>query len=193
LFDYSEPSVQQHNLTEERDFTLEVIFLLISQLYGNRPDSAVAFLSDADSALYGFLNWASSVKPISMLWTFLDLCASIAEGPNCAVAVDRLFSADTTDQPRSKRFHQSWQMIFDALQYYAENLRSPQAQNLGRSVVPSMADRLELEEEGTVILKAYLRLVRQVAANSHESKMTLLSRNEERVLSVGPPFPFARG
>jgi nuclear pore complex protein Nup205 len=193
LFEYSEPSVQQHNLTEERDFTIEVIFAFISQLYGNRPDSAVVFLSDPDSALYGFLNWASSVKPISMLWTFLDLCASIAEGPNCAVAVDRLFSADTTDQPRSKRFHQSWQMIFEALQYYAENLRSPQAQNLGRSVVPSMVDRLELEEEGTLILKAYLRLVRQVAANSPESKITLLSRNEERVLSVCPPFSFPRG
>jgi nuclear pore complex protein Nup205 len=191
IFDYSEQSAQQHNLTEERDFTLEVIFLFISQLYANRPDSAIVFLTDADSALHGFLNWASSVKPVSMLWTFLDLCASIAEGPNCAVAVDKLFSADSTDQPRSKRFHQSWTIIFEALQYYAENLSSSGNANLGRTMgALAMVDRLELEEEATVILKAYLRLVRQVAANSHESKIALLSRNEERVLSVPNSYVF---
>ena len=191
MFDYSEQSVPAHNLNEERDFTLEVMFLFISQLYANRPDSAIVFLSEPDSALYGFLNWASAVKPVSMLWTFLDLCASIAEGPNCAVAVDKLFSADTADQPRSKRFHQSWKIIFEALQYYADNLSSSTAgnQNLGRTTMASagMVDWLELEEEATVVLKSYLRLVRQVAANSHESKIALLSQNEERVLSVRAP------
>jgi len=50
-----------------------------------------------------------------------------------------------------------------------------------------MVDWLELEDEATVVLKSYLRLVRQVAANSHESKIALLSQNEERVLSVRAP------
>jgi nuclear pore complex protein Nup205 len=182
MFDYSEQSVQHNN--EERDFSLEIFFLLISQLYSNRPDSGQVFLSDPDSALCGFLNWASGVKPVSMLWTFIDLMASLAEGLNCSLAVDKLFSQDTSDQPRSKRFHQSWEMIFGAIQYYADNLSPPQAGNasIGRS--PVIYDRLEIDEETTVVLKSYLRLIRHVAASSHDSKIVLLSKNEDRVLSV---------
>lgn len=183
MFDYSEQSLQ-HSNNEERDFSLEVFFLLLSQLYSNRPDSAGAFLSDPDSALFGFLNWASGVKPVSMLWTFIDLMASFAEGPNCSAAVDRLFSQDTSDQPRSKRFHQSWELIFGALQYYAENLSPPpvSSSTIGRTSV--VFDRLEIDEETTVVLKSYLRLIRNVAASSHDAKLTLLSKNEDRVLSV---------
>lgn len=183
MFDYSEQSIQ-HNNNEERDFSLEVFFLLISQLYGNRPDSAEVFLSDADSALYGFLNWASAVKPVSMLWTFIDLMASLAEGPNCSAVVDKLFSQDPSDQPRSKRFHQSWEMIFGALQYYAENLSPPPSNSATMGRPPVMLDKLEIDEETTVVLKSYLRLVRNVAASSHDAKLTLLSKNEDRVLSV---------
>jgi nuclear pore complex protein Nup205 len=183
MFDYSEQSLQ-HNNNEERDFSLEVFFLLISQLYGNRPDSAEVFLSDADSALYGFLNWASGVKPVSMLWTFIDLMASLAEGPNCSAVVDKLFSQDASDQPRSKRFHQSWELIFGAIQYYAENLSPPPANNATMGRPPVMFDRLEIDEETTVVLKSYLRLVRNVAASSHDAKLALLSKNEDRVLSV---------
>ena len=182
MFDYSEQSLQ-HNNSEERDFSLEVFFLLISQLYSNRPDSGQVFLSEPDSALYGFLNWASGVKPVTMLWTFIDLMASIAEGPNSSLAVDKLFSQDTSDQPRSKRFHQSWEIIFKAIQYYAENL-SPPTGNASIGRTPVMYDRLEIDEETTVVLKSYLRLIRHVAASSRASKTTLLLKNEERVLSV---------
>jgi nuclear pore complex protein Nup205 len=183
LFDYSEQSLQ-HNASEERDYSLEVFFLLISQLYTSRADAGEVFLTDPDSALYGFLNWASAVKPVSMLWTFIDLVASIAEGANCSLAVDKLFSQDTSDQPRSKRFHQSWDLIFGAIQYYAENLSptSPANATIGRA--PMMYDRLEIDEESTVVLKSYLRLIRNVAASSHDAKMALLSRNEGQVLSV---------
>jgi len=187
MFDYSEQSYQHANNSEERDFSLEVFFLLISQLYSSRPDSAQVFLSDPDSALYGFLNWASSVKPVSMLWTLIDLMASLAEGTNCSVVVDKLFSQDASDQPRSKRFHQSWEMIFGAIQYYAENLSPPAQGNasIGRPAV--MYDRLEIDEETTVVLKSYLRLIRNVAASSHDAKIALLSKNEDRVLSVWTP------
>jgi len=182
LFDYSEQSLQQNN--EERDYSLEVFFLLISQLYSNRPDAGEVFLTDPDSALFGFLNWASGVKPVSMLWTFLDLTASLAEGPNSSVAVNNLFSQDTSDQPRSKRFHQSWGLIFGAIQYYAENLSPPPAGNASIGRAPVAYDRLEIDEETTIVLKTYLRLIRNVAANSHDAKIALLSRNEDRVLSV---------
>lgn len=183
LFDYSEQSVQ-HASSEERDFSLEVFFLLISQLYSDRPDSGERFLSDPDSALYGFLNWASGVKPVSMLWTFMDLMASLAEGPNCSVAVDKLFSQDTSEQPKSKRFHQSWKAIFGAIQYYAENLSPPTVGNASIGRTPIVYDRLEIDDESTVVLKSYLRVIRNVAANSHDAKISLLSKNEDRVLSV---------
>jgi nuclear pore complex protein Nup205 len=183
MFDYSEQSLQ-HSNNEERDFSLEVFFLFISQLHSNRPDSGQAFLSDPDSALYGFLNWASGVKPVPMLWTFIDLMASLAEGPNCSLAVDKLFSQDTSNQPRSKRFYQSWEIIFGAIQYYAENLSPTSTGNASIGRTPVMYDRLEIEEESTVVLKSYLRLIRHVAASLHESKITLLSKNEDRVLSV---------
>ena len=183
MFDYSEQSFQ-HPSNEERDYSLEVFFMLLSQLYSNRPDSAGIFLSDPESALFGFLNWASGVKPVSMLWTFIDLMASLAEGPNCSAAVDKLFSQDTSDQPRSKRFHQSWEMIFGALQYYAENLSPPPVSGSTIGRAPVVLDRLEIDEETTVVLKSYLRLIRNIAASSHEAKLTLLSKNEDRVLSV---------
>jgi nuclear pore complex protein Nup205 len=186
IFDYSEQSLQHpsNHGSEERDFSLEIFFILISQLYFNRPDSGHVFLSDPDSALYGFLNWASGVKPVSMLWTFMDLMASLADGPNCSVIVDRLFSQDTSDQPRSKRFHQSWEMIFGAIQYYAENLSAlpPASTSIGRA--PVVYDRLEIDEETTVVLKSYLQLIRNVAANSRDARSALLSKNEGRVLSV---------
>jgi len=124
------------------------------------------------------------VKPVSMLWTFIDLMASLAEGPNCSAAVDKLFSQDTSDQPRSKRFHQSWEMIFGALQYYAENLSPPPVSGSTIGRAPVVLDRLEIDEETTVVLKSYLRLIRNIAASSHEAKLTLLSKNEDRVLSV---------
>jgi nuclear pore complex protein Nup205 len=183
IFDYSEQSFQ-HNATEERDYSLEVFFLLISQIYSHRPDSGEAFLSDPDSALYGFLNWSSGVKPVSMLWTFIDLMSSLAEGPNCSLAVNKLFSQDTSDQPRSKRFHQSWDLIFGAFQYYAENLAPPPPGSASIGRQSAVYDRLEIDEETTIVLKSYLRLIRSVAANSHEVKLALLQKNDERVLSV---------
>jgi len=185
IFDYSEQSLQ-HNANEDRDYSLEVFFLLISQIYSHRPDSGEAFLSDPDSALYGFLNWSSGVKPVSMLWTFIDLMSSLAEGPVCSLAVHKLFSQDTSDQPRSKRFHQSWDMIFGAIQYYAENLSPPPPGNASVGRQPVVYDRLEIDEETTVVLKSYLRLMRNVASSSHEVKLALLSKNEDRVLSVYP-------
>ena len=186
MFDYSEQSLQ-HTNNEERDFSLEVFFLLISQLHSNRPDSGQAFLSAPDSALYGFLNWASGVKPVSMLWTFMDLMSSLAEGPNCSLAVDKLFSQDASDQPRSRRFHQSWEIIFSALLYYADSLSAASAGNVSVGRTPMMYDRLEIDEETTGVLKSYLRLIRHVAAGSHDAKITLLSKNDDRVLSVCPP------
>ena len=186
IFDFSEQSLQ-HNANEERDYSLEVFFLLISQIYAHRPDSGEAFLSDPDSALYGFLNWSSGVKPVSMLWTFIDLMSSLAEGPNCSLAVNKLFSQDTSDQPRSKRFHQSWDMIFGALQYYAENLSPPPPGSASVGRQPVMFDRLEIDEETTIVLKSYLRLIRSVAESSHDVKLALLQKNEDRVLSVNNP------
>lgn len=190
IFDYSEQSLQHpsNHSSEERDFSLETFFILISQLYFNRPDSAHVFLSDPDSALYGFLNWASGVKPVSMLWTFMDMMASLADGPNCSVVVDRLFSQDTSDQPRSKRFHQSWEMIFGAIHYYAENLSAPPPANTSIARAPVVYDRLEIDEETTIVLKSYLRLIRNVAAYSRDAKSSLLSKNESRVLSVCDPL-----
>jgi hypothetical protein len=119
-----------------------------------------------------------------MLWTFIDLMASLAQGPNCSLAVDKLFSQDTSDQPRSKRFHQSWGTIFEAFQYYAENLSPNPINNASIGRAPVMVDRLEIDEESSVVLKSYLRLIRNVAASSHDVKIALLSKNEDQVLSV---------
>jgi hypothetical protein len=47
-----------------------------------------------------------------------------------------------------------------------------------------MVDRLEIDEESSVVLKSYLRLIRNVAASSHDVKIALLSKNEDQVLSV---------
>ncbi|KAK7202844.1 nucleoporin Nup186/Nup192/Nup205 [Myxozyma melibiosi] len=157
------------------DMELEKFFMFISYLYAGRPDSSVAFWSDNEGNLYGFLVWASQCQTPLMIASYCDMLASLSAGDEISLAAynflkgsdDSSFRGGVAraQQPRSM----SWSYLFEAFSYYITQLQdvTPE-QNMFASNAPSrsliaIADLPELNDDDSLIMASYLRLLEQIA------------------------------
>lgn len=157
------------------DMELEKFFMFISYLYVGRPESSMPFWSDTEGNLYGFLTWAAHCQTPVMMATYCDMLASLSAGDEASIAAfNFLKSADDasfqgaiarSSQPRSM----SWNYLFETFAYYIAHLQNvTPEQNMFASNAPSrsliaIADLPELNDDDSLILASYFRLLEQIA------------------------------
>lgn len=187
---------------------LERFFMIVKYIYANRPQLSSRFFSDPESDSYGFLIWASqSQTPPLVNATFSEMLAALACNSDNSLAVHSLLKDDGLSKGKKNRF--SWSYIFNAFQYYIDQLSTPNQKNAfgldQRGPLDSTTNSLslvhninaynstpqmpgELEEEAVYIIAGYLSLIKEVALHSDEAKIDLYDDEDLKVM--GSLFSF---
>lgn len=169
------------NVTTRHD--LEGFFFLISTLYRDRPNAGLNFWQDQDGRLYGFLKWASDLRAPGMLRAYFDMLGSLATGNLCAQYAYDFFNTNGGQRailPQNNHLV-SWSALFSALDLYGSSLRNPPA---APPAVPGGAPVVQPEilPDEIVLLKSFLRLLRQVVKYSPTARVTLYENQQYRVI-----------
>ncbi|KAL5350865.1 hypothetical protein ACLOAV_004436 [Pseudogymnoascus australis] len=173
-----EQEQRQLSLTYEHDLDLERFLVIISYAFEQRPDAALAFWSDPDSNLAGFLQWASCRASTPLLSAFCEMLQAISEDDECATASHRFLLEESTTASGKLRRSQSltWSQIFTDLTHYTSKLRNqpaPHQSSSYRAGKPG-ANEVESEPEETLMLESYLRLITRLCAGSEEARTFIL-------------------
>ncbi|CCJ28207.1 unnamed protein product [Pneumocystis jirovecii] len=153
------------NTEDKIELSLEAFFYLISLLYENRQDSALAFWLDRESDLYGFILWSSQCQTPLMISAFSTMLASLANGPQCSTyAYDFLTETKGTEAIKIQNNVTTWEYIFDTLKYYVSQLKStPFDSSVGPSHMLTVTiDFLEVDHDSKSILKSYFQLIASI-------------------------------
>ncbi|KAK9477547.1 nucleoporin Nup186/Nup192/Nup205 [Lipomyces japonicus] len=197
IFGQDRPEISEHDSipsgdeSNQVDFELEKFFIYISHIYGGRPDNALQFWTDPESNLYGFLTWASQCQTPLMIATYCDMLASLSYGPESSILAHSFLKNDdigtaisSNSLTRDSTIHRlGYEYIFEAFGYYISNLRNvSQEQNIfgtstgassARSLI-TVADLPKLDDEGCMIVSAYLRLLETVGSWSPIARSELV-------------------
>ncbi|KAG5438668.1 hypothetical protein PCANB_002387, partial [Pneumocystis canis] len=149
------------NTEDKIELSLEAFFYLISLVYENRQDSALAFWLDRESDLYGFILWSSQCQTPLMITAFSTMLASLGNGPQCsAYAYDFLTEAKGIETIKTQN-NTTWEYIFDTLRYYVSQLEPTHLNSsLGSSRMLTVTiDFLEIDHDSKCILKSYFQLI----------------------------------
>ncbi|KAF9410788.1 hypothetical protein BGZ94_001527 [Podila epigama] len=160
------------NSTARND--IEALFTVVSLVYKDRPEASLRYWPIGDDRLYGFLKWGSDCKNSAR--AFFDMIGSLAAGPQCAQhAYDFLKSNGGrygTQSYSAPRTLCSWDRLFEAIEFYTNNLN----QNLAAG---SIIEKIRPEEEA--LLKSMLRLLRTVAQYSLPARCSMNDNKQYRV------------
>ncbi|KFY70946.1 hypothetical protein V499_08837 [Pseudogymnoascus sp. VKM F-103] len=173
-----EQEQRQLSLTYEHDLDLERFLVIISYAFEQRPDAALAFWSDPDSNLAGFLQWASCRASTPLLSAFCEMLQAISEDDECATASHRFLLEESTTASGKLRRSQSltWSQIFTDLTHYTSKLRNQPAPHQSTSYRAGKpgANEVESEPEETLMLESYLRLITRLCTGSEEARTFIL-------------------
>lgn len=164
---------QQRQLSKEHehDLDLERFIVIISYAFENRPKAAhEGFWFSKDSALYGFLQWASRRASTPLVSAFCEMLQALSEGEENATAAHE-FLLDEGSQTSSKmrRSHAlTWNQIFKELAYFSAKIRDRVAVAQPQSYRPGKPqnDLAESEPESSLMLECYLRLITRLCSES---------------------------
>ncbi|KAK4175026.1 nucleoporin Nup186/Nup192/Nup205 [Triangularia setosa] len=178
-----EDEQRQLSQTHEQDLDLERFVVIISYAYEDRPDAAMTFFEDPDSALYGFLQWASTKASTPLVSAFCEMLQSLACNEETATAA-HTFLLDEGHQSSGKmRRSQSltWNQIFRELDFFAKKLSerpNPSQMQIQRPG-KSGTDQGEAEPESAMMLECYVRLIGKLTAESRTCRIRLASPEEQ--------------
>ncbi|KAK0732791.1 nucleoporin Nup186/Nup192/Nup205 [Apiosordaria backusii] len=172
-----EDEQRQLSQTHEQDLDLERFVVIISYAYEDRPDAAMTFFEDPDSALYGFLQWASTKASTPLVSAFCEMLQSLACNEESATAA-YTFLLDEGHQSSGKmRRSQSltWNQIFKELDFFATKLneRANPSQMQIQRPGKSGTDQGEAEPESAMMLECYVRLIGKLTAESKTCRTKL--------------------
>ena len=175
------------NTISEQDFHLERFLVIISYVFDDRIDAAQSFWADADSNLYGFLQWASKRQSTPRAAAFCEMLRAISKGEACATAAHHFLQEDSaTSSARIRKSSSlSWAQIFEELNLYS----SPEREHplLMRSVTQPTPkenpDDID-EPESPLMLESYLRLTSHLCRESREVRLWLFEHPTFRILDA---------
>ncbi|KAK0674197.1 nucleoporin Nup186/Nup192/Nup205 [Cercophora samala] len=177
-----EDEQRQLSQTHEQDLDLERFVVIISYAYEDRPDAAMTFFEDPDSALYGFLQWASTKASTPLVSAFCEMLQALACNEETATAA-HTFLLDEGHQSSGKmRRSQSltWNQIFRELEFFAKKLSerpNPSQMQIQRPGKPG-TDQGEAEPESAMMLECYVRLIGKLTAESRTCRIRLACTQE---------------
>jgi len=171
---------QQRQLSKEHehDLDLERFIVIISYAFENRPKAAhEGFWASKDSALYGFMQWASRRASTPLVSAFCEMLQALASGEeNATAAHEFLLDESSQSTGKMRRSHAlTWNQIFSELTFFSGKLRgntnTPQSQTYRPGKTQS--DLVEAEPESTLMLECYLRLITRLCMECAASRQFL--------------------
>ena len=181
-------SMEIPNDVSEPEKHLEMFFVIMSYAYEGRPEAANAFWEDADSNLYGFLQWFSRRVSTPLVGAFCEMFRAISEGEEFANAAHAfLLEAGQAATSRARRMScLSWEQVFEELIYYATKARdSPMAAAATLNYVASKPKSIDVDEPETpVMLESYLRLISHLCVQSETIRIWLLSQTRCNIIDT---------
>ena len=160
------------------EYELERFFLIIHYVYDGRRDAGMAFWSDPESNLYGFLNWAAKNQTPFMVATFSYMLSSISFGTECAEATYRFLLDDSPAAANRNRRGESltWNFIFKHVRMYLGELDKRK-----QALVPSTGYRVSAPQPEpsepaahlSMELDGMMRLTSQIASECEEARKWL--------------------
>ncbi|KAJ1732421.1 hypothetical protein LPJ61_002059, partial [Coemansia biformis] len=152
----------------------EALFLWITLLFADRPDSGLRFWGrggggssggaqmELDDRLAVFLRWGSDCREQGMVRGYFNMLSSLACGPQASVCAHEFMSGGPSSAMTPRRSHVasnqaplcSWAALFGALDFYAGHMRQSEPDPL---VVPP-----EIPDTEVALLRSFLRLCRAV-------------------------------
>ncbi|KAK4192033.1 nucleoporin Nup186/Nup192/Nup205 [Podospora australis] len=173
-----EDEQRQLSQAHEQDLDLERFLLIISYAYEDRPDAAMSFFEDMDSALYGFLQWASTKASTPLVSAFCEMLHSLASNEECALAAHTFLLDEGYQSSGKMKRSQSltWNQILKELEYFTTKLseRPNPSQMQVQRPAKLGADQGETEPESAMMLECYLRLIAKLATESAVARQKLL-------------------
>ncbi|KAI5816239.1 nucleoporin Nup186/Nup192/Nup205 [Pyronema omphalodes] len=170
-------------------YELERFFLIIHYVYDRRKDAGMAFWSDPESNLYGFLQWAARNQTPFMAATFCYMLASLSYGDECAEAAHKFLLDESMPGAQRNRRGEAltWNYIFKHVRGYIAELEKRL-----KSVVqsgpnyrpPQVIEGVEPAPELSMELDAALRLTSQIVIDCPEARAWLDSHPDFNFVSA---------
>lgn len=171
---------QQRQLSKEHehDLDLERFIVIISYTFEKRPKAAQeGFWDSPDSALHGFMHWASRRASTPLVSAFCEMLQALSEGEdNATSAHDFLLDEGSQSSSKMRRTHSlTWNQIFKELTFFSSKIRDrpalpqPQAYRPGKP----HSDLAEAEPESFLMLECYLRLITRLCTESGTARQFL--------------------
>lgn len=154
---------------------LERFFLMIHYAYLGRRDAGMAFWSDPESNLHGFIVWASMRQTPFMAATFSYMLASLSLGRTAAEHTHRFLLDEVSPGSAKNRrtAYLSWDYIFKQFAMYLGQLEKRSQQLVPANAYrppPPPAEASEPGPELSMMLDGFMRLISQVVHESPEAK-----------------------
>ncbi|KAK4703077.1 hypothetical protein P7C70_g3143, partial [Phenoliferia sp. Uapishka_3] len=168
-----------------RGHVIESLFLLIATLYRDRPDSdgGLTYWMDGDAprtaggrSARSFIRWSSDCTAVTrMTSAYHEMVTSLATGPrSAACAFQFLSEGGPTTSHGTASPTSSWPSLFKALVYYCKAVGSQEFQG----------SALELPPDEVVLLRSFVRLLRQVVQYCDSAREDLYDNQQYRPVAT---------
>ncbi|KAJ2883527.1 hypothetical protein FB639_002152, partial [Coemansia asiatica] len=163
----------------------EALFLWITVLFSDRPDTGLRFWGrpdgtrlEMDDRLAVFLRWGSDCREQGMIRGYFNMLSSLACGAKASVCAYEFMNASNSEFMSPSRSQVasnqaplcSWPALFGALDFYASQMRQSEPDPL--SPAP------EIPESEVALLRSFLRLCRSVVRYSIVARTSLYDNFE---------------
>lgn len=153
----------------EIDLNLERFLFIICYLFHGREDSAMAFWSDPDNNLHGFLVWASQRQTSLMETVYCYMLASLAYGVECSLACHNFLLGDAV--PGTAKYKKtsflSWDLIFKNLRDFHKSISpmkvQPSIQYGNQRGIQAPVEQAPPSLEATLAMDSSLRLITRLS------------------------------
>jgi nuclear pore complex protein Nup205 len=173
-----EDEQRQLSKEHEHDLDLERFIVIISYAFENRPKAAQEGFWDApDSALNGFMHWASRRASTPLVSAFCEMLQALSEGEECATSAHEfLLDEGPQSSGKMRRTHSlTWNQIFKELTFFSSKIRDRPALPQPQTYRPGKphSDLAEAEPESFLMLECYLRLITRLCSESGAARQYL--------------------
>ncbi|KAJ9665719.1 hypothetical protein H2201_004203 [Coniosporium apollinis] len=168
-------------------YHLERFLIIIAHAFEGWPDAAGPFLTEPESNLYGFLQWAAKRQTTPRAAAFSEMLRAIAKSEELADAAHEFLLQEGASAPGKLRQKStmSWTQIFSELQHYASGTGERHSTASTHLYVNAQNQaNPEVELESPYMLECYLRLISRLCQRSPDARNFVLSNSSFRLHEI---------
>lgn len=165
-----ELDLDEDHVKEQPGVDYERFLIFIASLYAGRPDQALGFWEDSDGDLHGFLEWATTSSPSSiMISSSSAMLSSLSKGNVSAQHAFELLSLNGILNHKTVQI--TWAAILTKVyECYAFVFKPDQKKDQMRA----LQDFAGIDGDASLILCSYFQLMNEVAAYNEDALSYLI-------------------